>query len=118
MYELRNRNQRFLCDSLICGEVLIHKNSSPSLRGLRRLSGAPYGPNRSDWAFALLRTAPRGFALASCAERHGEYGVRREETLRKKTAYETLIHISLNSTKIHMSGMELLVVQSVFDEAF
>ena len=54
-----NRIQYFLRDSSICGEVLIHKNSSPSLRGLRRLPGAPYGPNRSDWAFALLRTAPR-----------------------------------------------------------
>ena len=27
-YELRNRNQRFLCYSLSCGDVLIHKNSS------------------------------------------------------------------------------------------
>lgn len=38
-------------------------------RTLPLLSGAPYGPNRSDWAFALLHTAP-------C----------REETLRKNTA--------------------------------
>ena len=56
--------------------------------------------------------------LSSCAERHGEYGVRREETVRKKTTHENLIHISLNSTKIHMSGMEFLIVQSVFDETF
>ena len=28
-YELRNRNQRFLCYSLSCGDLLIHKNSSP-----------------------------------------------------------------------------------------
>ena len=32
--------------------------------------------------------------------------------------HENLIHISLNSTKIHMSGIESLIVQSVFDEAF
>ena len=32
--------------------------------------------------------------------------------------HENLIHISLNSTKIHMSRMELLIVQSVFDEFF
>ena len=63
--------------------------------------GAQYGPNRSDRAFALLRTAPR-----------------REETLRKNTTYENLIHISLNSTKIHVSRMEFLSVQSVFYESF
>ena len=28
-YELRNRNQWFLCSSLSCGDVLIHKNTSP-----------------------------------------------------------------------------------------
>ena len=77
-----------------------------ALRDASRTSsrpGAPYGPNRNDWAFAQLRTAPH---------------IRREEALRKNTIHENLIHISLNSTKIHMSRMEFLIVQSVFDEAF
>ena len=59
-----------------------------ALRDASRTSsrpGAPYGPNRNDWAFALLRTAPR-----------------REETPRKKTTYEILIHISLNSAVSHV----------------
>ena len=58
IYELRNRNQRFLCYSLSCGDVLIHKNSSapdvPSAEGTLALrstwgpGGAGRKPERSE----------------------------------------------------------------------
>ena len=48
-YELRNRNQRFLCYSLSCGDILIHKNSStpdvPSAEGTLALRDALRTPS-------------------------------------------------------------------------
>ena len=80
---------------------------------------------RSAARFSFTRTLPllpgairsfTPFRLSPCFATAPR--TRREETLRKNTTYEILIHISLNSTKIHMSGIELLIVQSVFDEFF
>ena len=90
-YDVRNRIQRFLCDSSICGEVLIHKNSSAP-------NGGP---------------APHGFALVFLCRT----ARRIRRTSGRNLLHENLIHISLNSTKIHMSRMEFLIVQSVFDES-
>ena len=72
-------------DSSICGEVLIHKNSSPSLKDFVTYL-RPYGSS-------FLELSPC-FATSS--------RTRREETLRKKTTHENLLHISVNFAVSHV----------------
>ena len=76
-YELRNRNPRFLCSSLSCGDLLIHKNSSApdlvSAEGTLALRDALRTPSQPG-ALAKL-----GESLNVVKDRMAPH-VRREET--------------------------------------